>query len=312
MKTINNPWFATIVPAVIGFGCGLLCIQYFLSYGWSLFLGLPVLVSFLSAFCASYRRSITFKRAYWLAVVSLLILGGFILIFAIDGFICLVMSLPLALGLALIGAALGRMAGRSCRGSAQSVVPILLILMFPCLTAFESTGRQAVPTRTVTTSVVISAPIEKVWNVVVAFPRITEPPEGIFRCGIACPLEARIEGTGVGAVRYCVFTTGNFVEPITRWEKPSLLAFDVVSNPPPMREFSPYGNIDAPHLHDYMVSKHGQFKLTQQDGKVLLEGTTWYSHSLAPQWYWGPISDQIIHRIHKRVLNHIRDVAEAS
>jgi hypothetical protein len=312
MKTLNNPWFATLVPAAIGFGFGLLCILFAASYGWSLFLGLPVLVSFLSAFCTSYRRPVSFGRAYGLAVVSLLVLGGFILIFAIDGLICLLMSLPLTLGLALIGAALGRIAGRSCRGNIQSALPILLLILFPCLVAFDSSDKSAAPIRAVTTSVIISAPIEKVWNTVVAFPRINEPPEGIFRCGISCPMEARIEGSGVGAIRYCIFTTGNFVEPITRWEQPSLLAFDVVSNPPPMRELSLYGSIDAPHLHGYMVSKHGQFKLTPRDGKILLEGTTWYSHSLAPQWYWGPISDQIIHRIHERVLNHIRDVAEAN
>jgi len=166
--------------------------------------------------------------------------------------------------------------------------------------------------RRVTTSVIVSAPIERVWDVVVAFPHISKPPEGIFRLGIAYPIEAHIEGSGVGAIRYCTFSTGNFVEPITRWEKPSLLAFNVISNPPPMNEFSPYGNIDPPHLHGYMISKHGQFSLTQRDGKVVLEGTTWYTHSLAPQWYWGPISDQIIHQIHARVLNHIREIAEAN
>ena len=45
-------------------------------------------------------------------------------------------------------------------------------------------------------------------------------------------MKARIEGEGVGAIRYCSFSTGDFVEPITAWEKPHRLAFDVVKNPP--------------------------------------------------------------------------------
>jgi len=307
---INKTWFATLIPAVIGFGCGAFGLIVFKDYGWSLFVRLPVLVSFLSAFCTSFRRTVSFSHVYGLSLVSLLILGGFILIFALDGLICLIMAFPLAAGLALIGAAIGRLAGSSYKRGIQSVPPILLIFIFPFLVAFDSHEKTEPPVRSVTTSVMISAPIEHVWDVVVAFPHISNPPEGIFQLGIAYPIEAHIESSGVGAIRYCTFSTGSFIEPITQWERPSLLAFNVISNPPPMQEFSPYGNIEASHLHGYMISKHGQFSLTQRDGKVVLEGTTWYTHSLAPQWYWGTISDQIIHRIHARVLNHIRDVAE--
>ena len=58
------------------------------------------------------------------------------------------------------------------------------------------------------------------------------------------------------------------------------------------------------------MSECGQFRLEERDGKVLLEGTTWYRHNMAPESYWGAISDAIIHRIHRRVLEHIRDGVE--
>ena len=44
-----------------------------------------------------------------------------------------------------------------------------------------------------------------------------------------------IEGEGVGAVRHCVFSTGAFVEPITIWNEPRHLRFDVTAMPEPMR-----------------------------------------------------------------------------
>jgi hypothetical protein len=53
-----------------------------------------------------------------------------------------------------------------------------------------------------------------------------------------------------GAVRHCNFTTGSFVEPITVWDEPRLLKFEVVEQPAPMKELS-FWDIDAPHLHDY-------------------------------------------------------------
>ena len=312
MKTLHNFWFATVVPALIGFGFAVLSIRYFEQYGWSLFLGLPVLVCFLSAFCTSFRRSIPFSQAYWTSVTSLLILGGFILVFAIDGLICLIMALPLALMLAVPGAALGRAVGKACMRGIDPVVPLLLIWIFPGLIAFEAREVPVPQVRSVTSSVIVNAPAGRVWDIVVAFPQISEPPGGIFQLGVAYPVEARIEGQGVGAIRYCTFSTGSFVEPITDWERPKLLAFNVTANPEPMKEFSFYKKVHAPHLHGYMVSRRGQFRLIERDGHVVLEGTTWYTHSLYPLWYWGLISDGIIHRIHGRVLNHIKRIAEAT
>lgn len=312
MTVINSRWFATLIPALLGLGLAALCVRVFQSYGWSLFLGLPVAVCFLSAFCTSFRRTVSFSSAYWTSVLSLLCLGGFILIFALDGAICLLMAFPLSMLLGTVGAALGLWLGSACRGGLPSVLPLLLVCMFPGLVAFDRATKPQEPLRLVTTSVVVRAPIERVWQTVIAFPKISEPPTGIFRCGIAYPIEARIDGSGVGAIRHCVFSTGSFVEPITRWESPSLLAFDVSSSPPPMRELSLYEHVEAPHLHGHMISHRGQFRLFERDGQVVLEGTTWYTHTLSPQWYWGPISDYMIHQIHERVLNHIKRTSEGA
>ena len=108
-----------------------------------------------------------------------------------------------------------------------------------------------------------------------------------------------------------MFSTGPFVEPITVWDPPRRLSFDVRSQPAPMHEWSPYGRIQPKHLHGYLVSKRGQFRLTRlANGPTLLEGVTWYQHGLWPAEYWKWWSDAIIHRIHLRVLNHVRMLAE--
>jgi hypothetical protein len=46
------------------------------------------------------------------------------------------------------------------------------------------------------------------------------------------------------------------------------------------------------------------------NGNTLLEGTTWYYNKIKPGLYWDLWSDYIIHKIHERVLNHIKDEAE--
>ena len=68
---------------------------------------------------------------------------------------------------------------------------------------------------------------------------------------------------GVGACRYCVFSTGAFVEPITVWDAPRLLRFRVTENPPALVELSPYGRLPTPHTHGYFVAEQGEFRLTR-------------------------------------------------
>jgi hypothetical protein len=162
----------------------------------------------------------------------------------------------------------------------------------------------------VTTSVKINASRETVWRNVIVFPELSAPTELLFKAGIAYPINATIDGQGIGAIRYCNFTTGSFVEPITKWDAPNLLSFDVLESPQPMKELS-FWDIDAPHLHDYFISKKGQFKLIKlSENETMLEGTTWYYNKIKPNFYWNLWSDYIVHEIHNRVLTHIKQTSE--
>ena len=175
----------------------------------------------------------------------------------------------------------------------------------------EHVAAPAPPVYVVRTAIDIQASPAKVWKQVVSFSEIPPPTEWMFRAGIAYPMRARIQGNGVGAERQCVFSTGAFVEPIEVWDEPRKLKFSVTSNPAPMEEWTPYSHIEPPHLHGFLVSNGGQFLLTPlPNGGTRLEGTTWYRHSLWPAAYWRLWSDAIIHKIHLRVLKHIREEVE--
>ena len=187
----------------------------------------------------------------------------------------------------------------------------LVVLLLPLSGAVEHITHAAPPLYQVQSSIEISAPPSVVWRKVVAFSEIAPPDELIFRAGIAYPIRAEITGHGAGAVRRCIFSTGPFVEPIETWDEPHLLRFGVTENPAPLNEMSPYGKIQPPHLHGYFVSHQGQFLLTElPGGRTRLEGTTWYTDAIWPAPYWRIWSDYIIHRIHMRVLMHIKQEVE--
>jgi hypothetical protein len=239
-------------------------------------------------------------------------MGVALLAFAIEGLICLIMAMPIAVPLAAFGGACGFLVQR--RRWSQTGAPAFLsvvLLFVPGVQWTEHAVSTSNPTYMVRSAVDIAAPPEKVWKQVIAFSEIPPPTEWIFRAGVAYPIRAQILGSGPGAERHCVFSTGAFVEPIEVWDEPHRLKFSVTANPPPMEEWTPYAHLDTPHLHGFLVSSGGQFLLTPlPNGGTRLEGTTWYRHGLAPAPYWRLWSNVIIHKIHMRVLRHIKEEAE--
>ncbi|HWC96519.1 MAG TPA: SRPBCC family protein [Candidatus Sulfopaludibacter sp.] len=269
------------------------------NYGLTLFVAVPVLLGGLVSWVF---RPTSGRQAVSLGLWSALAGSSLLLTLGLEGLLCIVMALPLAMPLAALGSWTVYKAGHALR-----TAPMLLLL--PSGLLFDATAIP--PVYAVHTAIEIAAPPEQVWKHVVTFSELPEPHEWYFRVGLAYPQRASILGSGPGAVRRCEFSTGPFVEPIDVWDQPRLLRFRVTENPAPLHEWSPYAHVLPKHLHGYLVSERGQFRLTPLPGnRTMLEGTTWYRHGLWPAAYWRLWSDAIIHRIHLRVLNHIRTLAE--
>jgi hypothetical protein len=218
------------------------------------------------------------------------------------------MAAPIALPIVAVGAVIGH---RLADPGAPRTAGIGLTLVLLPIGAAIDTSIDRAPERVVLSAVEIDAPPDRVWRHVIAFDEIREEPAWYFRLGIAYPVRARIVGEGAGAVRFCEFSTGAFREPITAWEAPGRLAFDVTDQPPPLTELSPYSRVLAPHQQNYFRTTRGEFRLVPlPGGRTRLEGRTWYSLRIYPTAYWTAIADRIIHDIHLRVLRHIERRAE--
>jgi uncharacterized membrane protein YhaH (DUF805 family) len=309
-----------VVAALAGLAVGvaytllvmLLSVYGFGSYGAALFFGAPIVTGAAAAYVFNRRIDrgvgasllLAMALAFWCCCAFLLI--------GLEGAVCLVMALPIMLPLSMFGAVLGWAIAASYRHSPRQDDRGMLgcLLVLPLLAGVEPLVTEPAKLM-VETQIEIAAPPEVVWETVVAFPEIDTRPEWFFRWGIAAPIRARIEGQGVGAVRHCEFTTGAFVEPITVWDCPCRLAFDVTDQPEPMFELTPYRNLHPPHLTGSFRSTRGEFELIPLDGGgTRLIGRTWYELDMAPHGYWRHWTDQIVHQIHLRVLRHIRRVAE--
>ncbi len=280
-----------------------------------LFVALPFCLGMFSVLLYSYHEPREWFDCMGLALVPVGLVGVTLVLIAVEGIICVLMAAPFALALAALGGALGyAIQARHWRPKQTPAMFSILILLVPAWFGAERAAALRPPVYEVRTAIEVNAPTKKVWNEAVAFADIPPPKELLFRSGVAYPIRSEITGHGVGAlgaVRQCIFSTGPFVEPIEVWDEPHLLKFGVTASPAPLNELTPYGHIDAPHLHGYFVSEEGQFLLTAlPGGRTRLEGATWYHNAMWPATYWHWWSDYIIRKIHSRVLEHIRAQAE--
>ncbi|HJT26705.1 MAG TPA: DUF805 domain-containing protein [Pyrinomonadaceae bacterium] len=280
-------------------------------YGWGLFVGIPFFLGLNSTMIYGFHYSRSLGRCLLVSLLSIGLVGLGLVGFAIEGIICLAMALPLAIPLALFGGLIGYVLQKREYPTNTLRVASVVCLIVPGLILIEYGLGETPPLYEVKTSVVIKSDLQTVWTHVVTFSQLPPPTEAMFKTGIAYPIRAEMHGHGVGAERHCVFSTGAFVEPITVWDEPRLLAFGVSGQPPAMEEMSIYRNLHPPHLDNYFVAKRGQFELKPlPDGTTLLEGTTWYQNRYWPAPYWHLWSDHVIETIHNRVLLHIKSLAE--
>jgi len=297
-----------ILPLLVGLGAGAGAAFGAFHYGYSLFLLTPVVVGMGAAWIPKGPE----VKLRSCMRASILVNGTLCLLFlllGLEGLICIVMAMPLVGVMGALGGYLGYLLRRFW--GRPLAAHLLVLVALPGLLAWEKPVADPNSPIAVTTEVIVHASPEAVWRETVDFSPITDPPRGILRLGIAYPTHAVLRREGDRVVRECHFTTGAFIEPITAWEPPHHLAFDVAAQPPPMSEISPW-DIHPPHLDGMIRSRHGEFRIEDQgNGTTRLRGTTWYTIEAAPALYWRWWTDAIIHRVHLRVLDHIAKRAEA-
>ncbi len=310
-NALGSAAVALLLTLLAGVALAALGVKAIAGYGLGVFVALPFCLGLVSVLVYGYHRPRSFGSCVLVSGLSVLLVGAGLVALAIEGVLCLIMALPIGVTLAIIGGSIGYVIQGRRRDSREiSATTMLLLLMVPLVMGAEYVSPPEAPRVEVRTVLEIDAPQQEVWNHLISFPRLPAPGEWLFRMGVAYPLEATVEGRGAGAVRRCLFSTGTFVEPVDVWDEPRRLEFSVASQPPPMRELSPY-DIHPRHLSGYLQPEHSRFVLTPlPGGRTRLEGTSWYQNRMWPAGYWQLWSDSILHHVHLLVFRHIQRLAE--
>jgi hypothetical protein len=278
------------------------------TYGYGMFVLSPLMIGGLTGYLANRPHDIGTGSTAILALGATGLGGIALVVVALEGILCLALAFPLTLGLALLGGALGRKIANAKRATALSFMSVTLLPLafvvereFPPVAQFRS--HQAID---------VAAPPARVWDAIVHMQPIDSPPPFLFGLGVAYPMDSELEGAGVGALRRGVFSTGVATERVTQWIENVRFALEVLSNPPAMRELSPYDNVHAPHVRGYFDTRTMDFEIVPRGEVTVLIERTSHDLKLDPLWYWLPLARWMVQQNNGRVLAHIKQQAEQS
>lgn len=232
----------------------------------------PIALGFITVWCGEHRAKYGWARRIlmpWSA--SLLFLAG-CLVLVWEGVICIVLLLPLILVLSSLGGMLAWLIRPLFKSDRSRTSCVAVIALLPFAAApLEHLRALDAEIRTVDTQIDIRADQETVWREIRTVPRI-RPEEHSFDfshvLGFPRPVEARLVGTGVGAVRYASFERGVlFVETITEWREPKRLSFSIRADTKhiPPTTFDEHVKVGGP----YFDVLEGTYELEELGGGVV-------------------------------------------
>jgi hypothetical protein len=202
-----------------------------------------------------------------------------------EGVICLVIVSPLIWAFTYTGIAIGgKMFQKDDQRINVSIIGLLLAVFIADSLATHHYENK------VSDTIVIEAPVDKVWKNVVAYDRIKEPAKfWLFKIGMPSPVQSTVDGYKLGAGRKCIFSNGYvFDEKMVVYKPNKELTFDITNQP------------KDPEIMGHIDILRGQFILKQNgDGSTTLTGNSWYRLHVFPVWY-----------VHLRVMAQIKQLSE--
>jgi len=281
------------------------------AYGYAIFVLTPFAVGFVAGALTTYRQAPTVWRFVLAGACAPLACGLMFLAAGAEGAVCLFMAMPITVPCSVTGALIAYFV--HAQGRARATAMGMMVCLIPLGLMAEPGLMGPPPATTVRSAIEIQAPLSTVWAYLAEFDPIAAPVDSwFFRAGVAYPISATLMGApGAGVMRVCDFSTGRFVETVRVWEENHRLMFTIESGPPVLREWSPYGDIHPPHLQGYFVPESGDFTLLPlAGGRTRLEGTSVYRNRMWPSHYWRLWSDAIVSRVHRRVFENVKQLAE--
>jgi len=273
----------------------------------------PFAIGFITISLAERAEVRGFLQWIFVPWPAILIGAGLTWLLNLEGLICVIFLLPIALVFSSIGGLAAGILARAQRR--RRALPMACVALLPLLFApLESRLESPVQYRTVETQIEIHASETTVWSNIERVRPIA--PFELRRTwahaiGFPRPVEATLSYEGVGGVRHASFEHGlMFIETVTRWEPNRVLAFSIRAD----TEHIPKTTLDE-HVTvggRYFDVLQGEYRIERlRDGNVLLHLSSRERLSTDFNGYAGLWSDAVMSTLQKSILEVIKSRSEA-
>lgn len=290
----------TVTSVIVSVG-GYLMLRYDQSeFGAAMFILVPFLAGFVSAAVA--------RKARRIAACS--IVGGIITLTALfflglEGYLCILMSLPILSVAISIGGIVGYFTiGRFMdKKTSVTTSAILMLCAAPFLIgaadSIEKPFRHSAEIETIETQIAIDAKPSVVWNSLMSISELKGDRPFLLTVGLPIPISCEMIGDGLNAQRICYFNQGTITQNVTKWVHAREARFAITDSTLPGREWL--------HLVDA-----GYQLTTSESGGTTLKRHSTHESRLFPRWYWRHFERWGVISEHEYVLENIKRIAEAN
>lgn len=291
-KIIKDKSFRlSVTLSLLFFGVGFAFLHYSLAdYGWVFFVLLPLVLGFSSG---------TLPRKGMGAiglVVGVFIFLILLLLGQLEGFICVIMSLPIIIPLLFLGRAISHwlIKYKKSRSSDKFHVLVLPFILFllgaPIEQKVVDDQKEII---IVTSEIYLPYSTLQVYDAIKSVDTLIAEKPFLMKIDLPVPYKCVLEKEEVGALRTCYFEGGKIVERITAFEKGKLLQMDVIDYELTGRKW--LGFEEA--IYTFEAIGIDSCKMTR---------ITTYSSELYPRIYWEPLERIGIEQEHDYVFNNLK------
>lgn len=266
-------------------------------YGWFLFVLLPIVLGLSLGALPSKPLAITGF------IICLIVFLFGLVTMGLEGFICVIMILPVVLPLIFLGGIVMHLVKRYHKIKAAEKLPVLILPLFifllgaPIEKLMVTDKKKVIEVRS---EITLPFSNQQVYDAIKSVDTLIADKPFLMKIDLPVPQKCVLEKEEVGGLRTCYFSGGRIIEKITELEKGKVLKMDVIKYELTGRKW--LGFKEAIYLFDSISID--QCKMTR---------ITTYTSELRPRFYWEPIERLGIEQEHQYVFdNLINDLKKQS
>ena len=286
--------YGTAAAVAVGLFGFLLLELHWAVYGIVVFLLTPLVAGFVVGYTVPEGRRVL-ASLILASIIGLLIL----VVTRAEGWVCVLMALPLIIVGIGAGAGLGCLVAN--RRHPQNPTAALLLVPLVLIPSgwIEKSLAPATRLEPFTTSATYRSTPEQLFNLLANVDHVEAHRPFLLRIGLPVPVSCKLERGAVGAKRTCYFDDGYIVEEVVAWSPPEQMRMRIVENHVPGRHW--LGFRDA--IYDFKQNANGTTTVTR---------TTSITTQLYPPIYWRPLERLGVETEHRYIFDDLQRRLAAS